>query len=342
VKYTNRRAFEKHLEAAHPKHFADVYLVIAKDNAERKEAIDILTGYLLKGQVNSQLSLKSFDADRLTTDLLLPELNGFSFLAGKQILMINQEEKLSKPVQEALEAYFSHPNHSLSLIISAAKIQSNTNFYKKAEKCGVILDIPEEKPWEKEKTMKESLLERATKSGKKMDLQTAAFFLKRIGCDQATLQSEFEKVLCYVGDRPHITSQDIAAICTITNLENGWQLGESIFKCDVKGSLRIVRALMEDRNAFLTLLRQIRSQFQTEFQICSILASGGTSQDITVRFPYMKGMILDRHIQSAQNYGIDRFKAGLLKIDEAELKFKSNSPSPDILMETLIIKLATK
>ena len=56
----------------------------------------------------------------------------------------------------------------------------------------------------------------------------------------------------------------------------------------------------------------------------------------------MKGMILDRHIQNAQSYGMQRFKAGLLKIDEAELKFKSSAQSPDVLMETLIIKLATR
>ena len=51
----------------------------------------------------------------------------------------------------------------------------------------------------------------------------------------------------------------------------------------------------------------------------------------------MKGMILDRHIQNAQSYGMHRFKAGLLKIDEAELKFESTAQSPDVLKRRTIL-----
>lgn len=340
MKYTNRRAFEKHLEGASPHHFADLYLIVSKDSAERREAVDLLSGFLLNGQQHSDFSLKSFDAERLSSDNLVSELQWLSLLSDKRVILINQGEKLSKPLMGVLEEYFACPNRSVSLIISAASVNSNTNFYKKAEKCGVILDIPEEKSWEKEKTQKEWVINRAAKAGKKIDPQTAASLLKQVGSEQAVVQSEFEKLLCYIGDRSEITSSDVGAICTKVNSENGWQLGESIFRRDPKGALRIARALNEEGVPFLTLLRQVRSQFQTEFQVCSILTGGGTSQDVSSQFPYMRGIILERHVQNAQNYGMRRFKAGLIKIDEAELKFKSSTQSTDVLMEVLIVKLA--
>lgn len=339
MKYTNRRAFEKHLEGAFPSHFSDLYVVIGKDSAERKEVVNIISEFLLRGQTNPDLCLKSYDAERLSADSLQSELHGLSFLTDKRLVVINQGEKLLKPLHGIFEGYFAHPNRSVCLIISAASIHANTNFYKKAEKCGIILDIVEEKPWEKEKTMKDWVLGYAAKAGKRIDPHAAGTLLKQIGCDLSTVQNEMEKLLCYAGERPDITNQDIAAVCTKINLENGWQLGESIFRRDVQSALRVARALMEDGVPFLTLLRQVRSQFQTEFQICSILASGGSPQDIMRQFPYMKGMILDRHIQNAQGYGMQRFKAGLLKIDEVELKFKSNAQSLNILMEVLIAKL---
>lgn len=342
MKYTNRRAFDKHLEGANPAHFAENYLIISKEPAERKEAVDLLTGYLLHGQMNSDLCLKSFDSERISADDLHSELHGLSLLSDKRVVVIHQAEKLPKSISSILEEYFSHPNHSVCLIISASSIHSNTNFYKKAEKAGVILDLAEEKPWEKEKSMKEWILQRAAKMEKKVDAQCAAFLLKQIGCDQSVVYNEFEKLCCYVGERVEITPRDIAAVCTKINLENGWQLGEAIFRRDAKMALRTVHALMEEGTAFLTLLRQLRSQFQTEFQVCSILAGGGTQQDVSQQFPYMRGMILDRHIQNAQSYGMQRFKTGLLQIDEAEMKFKSNALSPEILMEVLIAKLAKK
>ena len=39
MKFTNTRAFEKHLIDAAPRHFAPVYLLIGKDDFERKEVV---------------------------------------------------------------------------------------------------------------------------------------------------------------------------------------------------------------------------------------------------------------------------------------------------------------
>ena len=47
MKYTNLQAFEKHLADAGPNHFAEVYLITAKDPFERKQATDLLTTKLL-------------------------------------------------------------------------------------------------------------------------------------------------------------------------------------------------------------------------------------------------------------------------------------------------------
>lgn len=52
----------------------------------------------------------------------------------------------------------------------------------------------------------------------------------------------------------------------------------------------------------------------------------------------MKGTILERHCQVARHYGLERFKGGLLKIDEAELQAKNSFPERKLL-ETLIVRL---
>src|SRR5262249_40672120 len=132
--------------------------------------------------------------------------------------------------------------------------------------------------------------------------------------------------------------RDVAAVCSSINLDNAWQLGEAIFRRDVPTALRISKGLLADGTAFIALLRQIRTQFQTEFQVCSILSRGGSHAEIAQEFPYMKGQILDRHMHQAQSYGMQRFKSALLAIDEAELSAKNNG-DPDFLAERLIIKL---
>jgi DNA polymerase-3 subunit delta len=70
------------------------------------------------------------------------------------------------------------------------------------------------------------------------------------------------------------------------------------------------------------------------------LANGGSSQEITALFPYMKGFILDRNRQLASEYGLFRFRRGMLAIDEAERAAKNGISDHDLLMEILLTQLS--
>ena len=160
-----------------------------------------------------------------------------------------------------------------------------------------------------------------------------------MGNDQAALAKELEKLICYIGEKKEITQQDVETLCHCQEVESIWQLGEAIFRRDSAASLHIVHSLLMDGQPLLPLLRQIRSQFQTEFQISLLLAQGKQAQDITAEFPYLKGQILERHMRQAKQYGVDAFKQGLLAIDEAELRAKNSSIDENMIIELLMMRL---
>lgn len=338
MKYNNLRAFEKHLEGAAPQHFSDIYMILGKEEFERKAALDFLIKIVLKKEVSPDLCLQIFDAERHSADIILSELETLAFFAKKRLIAVHNVDKFDKPSTVKLEAYFAAPNRSSCLILIAPSVNRATNFYKNAEKVGVILDIPEEKMWEREKSLAEWLRTAASAEGKHIESSTCQLLIKQLGTDQSLLQQELLKLTCYVGQRSSINEKDVTAICGSVNSENAWQLGEAIFRRD-PAALRISKALLNEGVALIALLRQIRSQFQTEFNICSILMQGGSSEDIAREYPYMKGQILDRHIHNARSYGMPSLKDGLLKIDHTELQAKNSSVDPDFLAEMLIIKL---
>jgi DNA polymerase III subunit delta len=342
MKYSNLRAFEKHLEGAAPKHFANIYLVLAKDAFERKIAVERIIDSVFKDQSSREMGVQTFDSEGLNIEQLLNELQALVFFSAQRIIVLQQAEKLAKSACEKLESYFAHPNRSICLVISASAINHSTLFYKKAEKAGVILEIAEEKPWEREKSMQEWLVQKAMCEGIKIHPQVCQGLLKQTGTDLASLNQEVEKLICYVGERKEITLSDLSAVCTNLNLESIWQLGEAIFRCDGAAALRIMKKLLNEGTAFLALLRQLRSQLQTDYQICSLLISGGSSADVAVQFPYMKGAILERHLEQSRTYGMQRFKRGLLKIDETEILAKNSSVDTDWLAENLIVTLVKK
>jgi DNA polymerase III subunit delta len=333
VKYTNLRSFEKHLVDASPSHFADLYLILSKDSFQRKQVCDhLISALTLK-------DIQSFDASAEPIGTILEELNSLSFFSKKRVLLIQNLDKAPKNFLEKLETHLVKLNPAISLILSSASLSAVTKLYKRIEKMGIIFEQPEEKPWEKEKSAQEWVLSKAAQESKSMSQQTALFLVKQIGTDPAVLFQEIEKLICYVGERTELTVQDISSICSIAHTESIWQLGEAIFKRDAMMALRISKGLMEDGLAFLALLRQLRSQFETSYQICGILAQGGTSGDVTQQYPYMKGTILERNMQQARSYGLHSFKLGLLKIDETELKAKNSGIDMEILNELLIAHL---
>lgn len=339
MKFSHLRAFEKHLASAAPDHFCQLYLIIGKENFERKAAFDKLRDYYFKGQKGDAFSVKTFESERLSLADLMGELNAGALFVKKRIVLIQDAEKLDKSVMQRLESYFEKPSSSICLAISAASINHSTNFYRKGEKVGIVLELAEEKPWEKEKSIHIWIAEILAAEGRCIAQPASQLLVKFLGPQPSILQNELQKLICYIGDRKEIQLEDIAAIATTLAVETGWQLGDAIFCRDAAAALRISKSMLGDGVPFILLLRQLRSQFQIGLHISGILAQGGTPADISKQFPNLKGNILERNMRMAQGYGLKRYKEGLLKIDEFELQSKNSGIEPDLLAELVIIKL---
>lgn len=340
MRYDNLRIFEKNLEEANPQQFSPVYLILGKDSTECREAIQLLLRFLLPVHEMREFALTVFEGSQVEEGELRNALDSNSFFVKSRVIWVQQAEKLKKLTQENLEKYFVRPNPAQYLLLSAAGWQKNTTFYKAIDKAGMILDLAEVKPWEKEKRLVEWVNKQAGIARKLMSYQACQFLVKRVGNDQVLLTQELEKLICYCMDKKEIAIQDVEMLCPHqSHADSIWQLGEAIFRRDSVAALHIAHALLMEGQSLLPLLRQVRSQFQTEYQICLLLAQGKQGQDITQEFPYMKGQILDRHLQQARHYGLKAFKGGLLAIDAAEMRAKNSSINEKILLELLMMQL---
>lgn len=335
MKFSTLRAFEKHLEEAAPNHLSRIYLLITKEDFDRESAEKLLRSKL----PTSSQDLTQFNAQKASIHAILEELNSFGFFSDSRVIVIRNAEEFKKNAFDLLEKYFSNPNPHAYLIICANQIHRGTKFYKTAEKEGIIFDLLEEKPWEKEGNLAQRVSEWMREEQKTMDTGTCRFFVKYVGADAAMLRSEVEKLLCYIGERDRITQQDVLAICTGINTENAWQLGDSIFQRNPTEALRIATALLAEGVPVITLLRQIRFQCQQLFQMSSLLAEGRGTAGVQQQFPNLPNFILQKNVQLANQYGQDRLRKGMLAIDDAELSAKSIGLAPELLTERLIFHL---
>ena len=338
MKFDNIRAFDKHLEASAPGQFADVYLIIAKEPYDRTVAAEKAVSALLQG-ASADLALKTLSGDELTLNDLLDELNTLPFLCDHKVVWVRDADKMKKAIIKALEEYLDNPNRRVKLVMVAESVAANTNFYKKSEKAGVILSVVPLKPWEKEKELHQWVLAEVAKAGKRIEPAAAQLLVKQTGLDQGLLALELEKLFCYSGDSLDITTAAVIALCTCIDVDTIFQLSEAVLRRDPAKSLLIASHLLDNGTALIAILVQLRSQLQTDYQVCSILSRGGTPQDVSAEFRYLVGRILTQHIEMATGYGMERFKRGLIAIDDAERTAKSSVMEPELLLETLLMKL---
>jgi len=336
MKIGNPAAFEKHLKGSAPDHFAASYLILSKEPFERREAETLLLRLL-----SAEAECKSFSAEKLQPAHLLDELNTAGMFQKRSVVLLRDPEKGSKALREALENYLENPNPTALFVMVSSGLRRDAALYKKTEKHGVVADFPEMKPWQKEKMMAGWLQEEAKKRGKGLEPAAGRQLAQQIGTDRELLMRELEKLVCHAGEGPVISCRDISLLCSSNTPDDVWKFGEALFQRNGALAMKIGKALLErESGAFLGLLRQLRGQFQTEFQVAAILAGGGAREDIVARFPYMRqSFILDRHIGMARGYGFGALKKGLLFIDKTELQAKSSAADPESLLEILIARL---
>lgn len=298
--------------------------IIAKDLQEQLRA--------LEGVLKNETASPYYFSQENFTNFFL-EAETFPIFSQSKTIVVKQVDQLNKNELELLYAYVERPNSWIQLYLTAAPFSSQSKFIKKAKQ---VIHIKEEKLWEKEKRLVQWVIEEAAAAKVALSTLTAQTFVKSV--DSQFLRNELDKLICFVGDKQEITVEDIHAISTSIHHETLWQLGEAIFALQSGKALQIGKILLEDGMAFFSLLAHLRTQFHTMQQVLHACEQGGKAA-VLKAFPYLKGGLLDKKIQSAQRYGAGRLRRGLIFLFETELKGKNSAIDPLLLLEILLVKL---
>lgn len=314
MRYQNLKSFQKHLASAAPHNLCRLYLVAISDDFERTKALD---------QILSYLSTPPNRFSGVDCDLrdCLDAMQSMSLL-GESIVVLDEAEKLSKKQLETLSQSLTAPAGYV-LFGARSKTASLTAI---VEKEGVVLDLLEEKPWDKEKRLSEQLIDRAKNAGKRLSPDAAPLLLERLGVDPALLESEIDKLICYVGDRPAITRDDILAISPASRTATLWQTAE-----DVIWEGGEFPAL--DSTAFHALVPALRNQLHLGLALSTLIEEKCPSDQWTRHLPKLWPKTLEKRSSQAARLGSPYFRKGLEKLFDIELLSRSSSTQYRALLD---------
>lgn len=295
---------------------AKVFLIIISSEQERLEVFQMIQKEhpqaLLEKFSSSDLDLRSlFDA------LLSPPLFG-----GQSLVILDECDSLKKKEGELIIEFLEKNSLSGYLLLGA---KGKTPLSKVVEKIGVVLDLTEEKPWDKEKRISERIIEMAKKEGKWLSSDAAALLIEKIGSDLPTLVQEIRKLICFVADRKSIERTDIFRLSATNSNQTPWQIAEEIIWEDGDSQF--------DSTTFVPLIFSLRAQLQVGLKMGSLLKEGIPFSEWSPFFPKMWPKMLEKRRDQVIRKGEAYFQKGLEILYKVESLSRSGSIDPKALYD---------
>jgi DNA polymerase III subunit delta len=339
MKYTSIADFERDVTASPLEALAHLYLINTKDETEGFRLTEKLVKKMV-GDNDSALMVRRFDmASGASIEAVIGELANIPFITPYTVVVVTHGENLNANQKKSLERYYENSNKDAYLIITAGMISATTTFFKKTEKNGVVLHVGEEKSWQKEKRVIDFVCSQVAEEGKNISHETSTYLVRLVGADTELLIQEIKKIVCYIGERRELSREDVEALCCKTSEETVWKLGEAILSGDARNAAIIARECGKEDGALYSIVGALRRQLQTGLHIASLMERGGSKDDVTQQFPYMRGRILDKNVLQAQRYGSSRFKKSLMSLNETDLLSKNSMIDGSVLLDVLVAKM---
>lgn len=216
------------------------------------------------------------------------------------------------------------PWGSVRLLVSAGKVDKRKTFYKTLEKLGAVESFAalslDDKDWAGK--AEDHALRQLQSLQKKIGDEALAELVNNVGPNLRQLTTEVEKLALYVGTRPQINVDDVAAIVTRNKQARAFALGDALGDRDLP---RLLRCL--DEEMWEMKFDKAKSEIGLLYGLISKVRA----------LIFLKEMLREKWIQPEGDY--NRFKAQLERIPREKLpedkRFNPLALNPFVLFKAL-------
>ncbi|MBS0616428.1 MAG: hypothetical protein JSR58_07760 [Verrucomicrobia bacterium] len=324
MKFATVAAFEKHLKEAFPDHLAPVFILAIPCDFERQMMLQKIVEVIHQKDPSAHV-LKFSEESPIET--VLSHLNSPGLFSKHAVSVYDGAAK-----NEKLSHYAQHPAPGAFLLIGSRDMKALADVYQKGKKDVVVLDLSEEKPWDRERRLQDFVLREAHKQGRRMEPAAAALLLELVGPDMPSLFHEVEKIICFAGDKTQITSTDVEAVSKAHHQATLWKLAESV----IWGKEGVSAEKSSDLSFTLPFLGQLRYQLEIGHKMSQLK---GKRDEISRQLPQLRPATLEKYLSQFAKKRQRFFQDGLIALYEFEVALKSSGLDPDLLLDRFIAKL---
>jgi DNA polymerase-3 subunit delta len=259
-----------------------VCVLLGDDDALRSRALGVVAEAAAPSDQPGS-TLRTFETVPEARDVF-DELRTIPFmgLAGRRAIVIEEGDAFLAAAWEGVARYLASPSPTATLILCLTRLNAKTPpggaggssdeakqrkaawvaMVKAIGQKGAVIDCSRP-TWRDAKAWLRSA---AGESGKKLTPRAVDLLVEACGPNLLALQSELDKLVCYVGDEPTISERDAGEMVAEARSRSVFDLGNAVSRGDAAEAVRLCEGLLlrgESREGLIAVLAlQVRRLWQ--------------------------------------------------------------------------------
>jgi DNA polymerase III subunit delta len=231
------------------------------------------------------------------------------------------------------------PSDTILLISYDDEIEAKNKLLTNIKAKGLSLEFKQLKGEE----LKNYLLNIFEKNEKKINPSDLLYFIASTLNSFEAMENEIQKLCMFVGSEENITRKHIDEVVHKGIENNIFKMVDSISLKNADIAISILDALLFQKEEPLRILGMIIRQYRILYLIHLMLQQKKTLEEIKSNLRTKKinlfDFVLNNYIRQSQNYNGAGLRIALTQCFEADCNIKTNRTSPELILETLIVKL---
>lgn len=307
----------------------DNYLILTNDKITLEDVISKIKN---KNNLTND-SVIRFDLQENTVDQVIEELNTYSFLVDKKIVVVSSTEtilndKKSIKDEEKLLKYIDNINSLNSLILIANKIDERKKLVKSIKAKFIVVNN------------NISIIDKikASLEDYNMDIKTINYLIKYLNNDNERIINELEKLKMYKLDTKTITIDDINTISIKEFDENIFSLINAINDKNIKKAFEIYNDLIERGEEMLKIVISVTDHFRLLYTVKVLVNDKKSSDTITSMLgihPYRVKLA----IENSYKFSFEELKKYLKQLGNIDINIKTGVSANDYGFDLFLLNL---
>ncbi|MEW6608296.1 MAG: DNA polymerase III subunit delta, partial [bacterium] len=250
---------------------AQTYLFLGEEEYQKEEIIARLKKITFPTSESMEFNYDIFYGDQTDASTIIGVANSFPMLHNWRMIVVKNVDSLSNQGKNLLATYAENPAPFTRLILLANELQPQHSLYKTVVNKGTIVVFY---PLFDKQALTWIQSQSYQRGKKTISTQAANLLIQRAGTNLNILNTELDKLLLYVANKPTIEENDILKASLGFHEENVFSLINAIGYRKKAQSLAIFKQLCNQGEELLPILYLITRHFRLLWQAKELQEQG--------------------------------------------------------------------